>query len=369
MTDDAKKRKPAGSAKTGSDAQKPKAATPEPRSHGTAILTFALILTVAAAGYYWVTEIYTPSMSALEGRIAAIDAERESFGPRLDDIETRNAKIAGNREALGSDVAALGIAQDNLKASVQALYAKDTQSSLNWVLAEAEYLIFAAMQRLALERDVNTAIAALKAADVRLRLAEHPELIAIREQIAHDIAALEAVNLPDVEGLAIYLAETVSRVGDLPTKPEAEIDMSFSRMQGEPATAENWKGVAKAMWSDLVNLIEIKDGELPDGVLFDPELRYFLQQNLRLELASARLSVLRRDNANFRAASTLIVGLLNQYYDTQDAGVAAIIVRLEDEQGTDLDPNVPEISASLDTIRAKRMSTRTSDAADIAVRN
>ena len=367
MTDqDTKKRKPAGSERARSDSGESKATASAQSSRGPVFLTLLLILTLGAVGYYWVTEIHAPNMSAIEARIAAIDAADDQFSPRLEDIEARSGDFEDARQALANDIASLRKAQESLEASVKALYAKDTQSSLNWVLAEAEYLILAAMQRLVLERDVKTAIAALRAADNRLRSAEHPDLIAVREQIAKDMTALESVDLPDVEGLAIYLAETIARVDALPTKPIAEIDMNFSRMQNEPATAENWRGVAKAMWADLVSLIEIKDGELPDGVLFDPELRYFLQQNLRLELASARLSVLRRDNANFRAAAKLIIGLLDQYYDTEHAGVAAVIARLNDEQATDLDPSVPGISESLDTIRGKRLSARTAEAAGIA---
>lgn len=370
MTDqDAKKRKPAGPARAKSDADGTKTPAQPRSSHGSTFLTLVLVLALGAAGYYWVTEIHAPNLSAIEARIDALDAVSDQFSPRLDAIETQSHDIEQSRAASASDIAALGAAVETLEGSVKVLYGKETQSTLNWVLAEAEYLILAALQRLALERDVNTAIAALKAADARLRSAEHPELISIREQITEDLAALESVNLPDVEGLAIYLAETIAQVDGLPTKPIAEIDMNFSRMQNEPATAENWQGVAKAVWADLVNLIEIKDGELPDGVLFDPELRYFLQQNLRLELASARLSVLRRDNDNFRAASTLIIDLLNQYYDTDNTGVAAVITRLYDEQATDLNPAVPGISTSLDTVRAKRLSARAAESAGIAARD
>ena len=369
MTDeDTKKRKSPG-AKAESSAPKAAPAAAERRPHGPSFLTFVLILTVAAAGYYWVTVIHAPNMNALESGIAAISTLSERLDSRLSDVETRSGELAGVRQALIHDIEAIRNAEEILEASVKALYAQDTQSPLTWVLAEAEYLILAATQRLALERDVNTALAALKAADHRLRSAEHPDVISIRRQLAKDIAALESVNLPDVQGLAIYLTEMVGQVDDFPTKPITEIDATFSNMQGEPATAQNWRDIAQALWADILNLVEIKDGELPDGVLFDPELRYFLQQNLRLELASARLSVLRHDNANFRAASTLIIALLNQYYDTEDAAVAAIITRLNDEQATDLDPTVPGISASLDAIRAKRLSSRTTDAAGVAQRD
>ena len=83
------------------------------------------------------------------------------------------------------------------------LYEKEDHSALEWVLAEAEYLVLAANQRLALEGDINTAIAALKAAAQRLRSENHPDLIPVRDRLIEDATALEAVILPDTEGLAI----------------------------------------------------------------------------------------------------------------------------------------------------------------------
>ena len=351
-----------------SSSEAPSTAVRHNHLHGSVFFLYAFLLIVGAAAYYWFTEKHAPAFEDIVRHVNAIEGERAQIDTRVEKAEQMSRSLDEARQTLTADVAALQKAQRALEDSVTALYAKDKQVSLTWVLAEAEYLVLAATQRLALERDVRTAIAALKAADIRLRLAKHPDLIGVREQIAKDIASLEAVNLPDVEGLAIYLAEAVARAGELPTKPIADIDMSLTRMRSEDATVENWKGMAKAMWADLVSLVEIKDGEMPDGVLFDPELRYFLEQNLRLELASARLSVLRRDNANFQAASKLVIDFLTEYYDTNDAAVAAILTRLKAEQATDLDPVIPEISASLDAVRAKRISLRGDAPAGIAAK-
>ena len=110
------------------------------------------------------------------------------------------------------------------------------------------------------------------------------------------------------------------------------------------------------MWRDLVSLVDIKDSELPDDVLFDPKLRYFLQQNLKLELSSARLAVLTRDSANLQASLTLVDSQLEQYYDSADAGVAALREWLADHRRTELDPAMPAIASSLDAVRAARAS-------------
>jgi uroporphyrin-3 C-methyltransferase len=244
--------------------------------------------------------------------------------------------------------------QAELEKSVAALYERGAETSLDWILAEAEYLVFAANQRLALEGDVDTAAAALRSADERLEAADHPNLIPVREQLIKDIGALEAVNLPDSEGLALYLAEVVGRVADLPTKPIADLGPPFSSVKNEEHVVDNWRNLLGAVWDDLVNLVEVKDAELPDSVLFDPELRYFLQQNLRLELASARLAVLRRDTANLRASTSLLKRLLTTYYDVDDAAVGAIVKRLDAAATVELAPELPDIAGSLDKIRGYR---------------
>ncbi len=339
---------------------------PSPRaSRGPWFILLILIVVVAGAGYYWVEFVHRGMLDALEDRVAAADRQTLDLAARLDEEAARllavsdggarvDAALAGLEDAL----ARLQSAQGDLEDAVKGLYARESRASLDWVLAEAEYLVMAASQRLALEGDVDTARAALVAADNVLRAAQHPELIALRETLAGDIAALEAVAQPDVEGLAIYLAETVTRVDGLPTRPIADIEMSFSRMGEEQVEASNWRRMAQALWSDLRSLVEIKDGELQDGVLFDPELRYFLQQNLRLELASARLAVLRRDTDNFRAACRLVTELLDKYYDPEAAAVRAIRGRLTESLALELAPPLPSVSASLDAVRAKRAAVR-----------
>lgn len=245
-------------------------------------------------------------------------------------------------------------AQNELQRSVSALYEKETQTSVDWILAEAEYLVLAATQRLALERDVDTALAALRAADQRLRSADHPDLIPIREQLIKDSTALEGVNRPDIEGLALYFAKMIDKVGQLPTKPIAEQETPFGRVREGDYEAQDWRRFFGAVWSDLVELVEVKDADLPDSVLFDPELRYFLQQNLKLELASARLAVLRRDAENLAASARLIRRQLKAYYDTDHSGVSALLARLDTAAKLELAPTLPNISGSLDVIRARR---------------
>lgn len=333
-----------------------------PRSGKVAIAVSVILFALLLAGaWYWHQYRYAPALVALAQDVAGTGAGQASLAAELDatraGIDSAGAEAADALaavDALGAKIDSAVQGQADLRRSVSALYEKETQTSVDWVLAEAEYLVLAATQRLALERDIDTAVAALRAADQRLRSVDHPDLIPIRDQLIKDITALEGVNRADVEGLALYLARTIDQVDDLPTKPIAEEVTPFATVRDGEYAAADWRRLGYAIWSDLVNLVEVKDADLPDSVLFDPELRYFLRQNLKLELASARLAVLRRDRANLEASAALIKRLFKAYYDENDAGVKSITARLNEAVTLELKPQLPNISGSLDVIRRQR---------------
>lgn len=338
---------------------------PAARSSRVAFIVLAALLGgVAFIGYYTFARLIVPRIATLEARLDVAGSSESSARAALDTLTAETAAAVSAARAASTDgLQTLNERQQKLEASVEALSGQEVKTDLDWVLAEAEYLILAANQRLALERDIDTALAALNAADSRLRAGAHPGFIALREQLAREIGELEGAGRPDIEGMAIYLAEAVGRVDTLPTKPIADIGLSFANTGEQPLEPENWRGVLAAMWSDLVSLVQIKDSELPDGVLFDPKLRYFLQQNLKLELSSARLAVLSRDSGNLRASLILVQHQLEAYYDQADAGVAALHDWIAAHRTTELDPAVPTIAASLDAVRALRASLRASPGA------
>lgn len=322
---------------------------------GWVVLT-ALIVLAGGGAYSWQEGVYHKDLAGLRGRLAALDRAQSTLRAEIDAAAVDAATAAATSDTLRSEIDTTIAAQGDLRRSVSALYERELQTSVDWILAEAEYLVLAATQRLALERDVDTAIAALRAADQRLRSAAHPDLIPIREQVIADVTALEAVSLPDIEGLAIYIAKTIDRVDTLPTKAIAEEAIPVTGVRSGEYKAEDWRRLAYAVWSDLVDLVEVKDADLPDSVVFDPKLRYFLRQNLKLELASARLAVLRRDRANLAASVGLVKRVLEAYYDVNDAGVATIIKRLDEAAALELNPALPNITGSLDLIRKHRGS-------------
>ncbi|RRQ21865.1 hypothetical protein D6C00_07845 [Thiohalobacter thiocyanaticus] len=106
----------------------------------------------------------------------------------------------------GADSARRGLRQDlaDQQQSIEAmerafgvLRAQVGRSQEAWVLAEAEYLLHVANQRLQLARDVDTALAALATADQRLQELANAAYLPVREQISRELGALRSVNEPE----------------------------------------------------------------------------------------------------------------------------------------------------------------------------
>ena len=111
-------------------------------------------------------------------------------------------------------------------------------------------------------------------------------------------------------------------------------------------------GILDSIWRELKNLVIIKhDADGRQAVLL-PGQEYFVYQNLRLELESARLSLMRRDTENLHTSVAFLQKLLTGYFVTEDPAVADIMAVLQQLSSIDLDPAIPDISSSLESLRA-----------------
>ncbi len=240
--------------------------------------------------------------------------------------------------------------------ALASLYRDIQGDNEDWAIAEVEYLLIIAMHRLLLEEDVISALAAMEAADLRLKNLGDPGLLPVRQQLVSDMNQLRAVNHADIAGMAIYLAELVDLAADLPLNTEVITKAAHSSDEDqidEGLAAEPfWKKIPRLLWQEIKSLVVIKrTGEAKQALLLPGE-EYFLTQNLRLELESARLSVLRADTGNLRASIVLIKSWLRQYFDTRDSAVINVMETLDQMQLIELKPALPDISSSVETLRA-----------------
>ena len=276
----------------------------------------------------------------------------------INNRQAQSGLTAGSLASLNDAIRQLEGKQIEQSEALTSLYRDRQGSNEDWAIAEVEYLLIIAMQRLLLEEDVTTALAAMEAADLRLKNMGNPGLLPVRQQLATDMNQLRSVNLADTVGMAIYLADMVDLSADLPLKSEVivvtndKVTTDAEQPDVEAIVDPLWKKVPKIIWQEIKSLVVIKRSGVVKQALLLPGEEYFLYQNLRLELESARQAVLRSDSQNLRSSIDLVLPWIRQYFDTSDSAVINVIETLEKMRSVELKPDLPDISSSLESLRA-----------------
>lgn len=288
----------------------------------------------------------------IDGRSQGLEQRLQSFKDRLDsDLATTER----TRRSLEEEQRQLANAQQGLEDSLGVLRAQLGNSRNDWMLAEVQYLLQVANQRIQLDRDVLTTRAALSSADRRLQTLADPGFNSVREQIASELVELDGVVLPDLAGIALTLDTLAGQVNQLPLK-DAQVDHQASEPTGttttttEP-TVTDWTRLPRMIWQELRSLVVVRRNDTPVGPLLAPDQLFFLYENLRLQLNSARLAALQGESESYRASLKTARTWLGDYFDNEAAQIGAARAELERLAGLDLQPSLPDISASLRLLR------------------
>lgn len=321
-----------------------------------AVLALLTSVGVGTGGYFIWHEVQRLGdtqhevLARIDDRTQAFEQRLTTFAARLDDDLAATERA---RRALEEEQRKLTAAQEALEGSLGALRAQLGRSQSGWMLAEVQYLMQVANQRLQLQRDVVTAVAALGSADQRLQELADPGLNPVREQLAREMAALNGVAQPDIAGIALALDSLAARVAVLPlegTQPRRTVGAEVEDGDAAPA-AGDWRQLPALVWQELKRLVVVRRNAEPVEAMLAPEQQYFLRQNLRLQLESARLAALQATPEPYQASLRTARAWLDEYFAGDDPQVAAVQGRLAQLAEVDVRPALPDISASLRLLR------------------
>ena len=231
--------------------------------------------------------------------------------------------------------------------SLEALYKDLSQGRDQWALAEIEQVLLTAAQQLQLAGNVKAAIIALEGADTRLQRLDKPQFTALRRAIAADLANLRAVPSLDEVGASARIEALVARHAGWPLA-----SAQASEAVPAPRASSRSTDIGQELWAELKRLVQIRRIEGNEAVLLPPDQAFFLRENLRLRLLSARLALLAQDQAAFQADLLAVSTLLNRYYNTRDAGVADALKEVQRLSGLQIAHKLPGIDASLAALEA-----------------
>jgi uroporphyrin-3 C-methyltransferase len=301
---------------------------------------------MGALGYYGyqyylsqkaVLQAQAEKLASLESAIAANDPSSALNGmnARLDRQDSAIAEQRG-----------LNARVDALQESVQASHDLVNRAQRDWVVAEVEYLIRIANQRLRLMRDYNGSIAALEAADQRLHELADPALIPVREILADDIRTLKDFEKPDLIGIALRLDRLISHLKPLPLNvPALEQEPQSSESEAQAEESRDFAGMMSEAWRRLNERVTVRHYEEGVESLPDEESELMMNQLLRLRLEAARVDVLRQDDHDFHQQLGSALEILDKYYRPEQAAkLREEIVALN---AINLRPALPDITRSL----------------------
>lgn len=235
---------------------------------------------------------------------------------------------------------------DILKETSEKLRGLDRIDTSYWRLAEAEFLLKQAHQRLFITRDADTADLLLASADGALMQQKDPGLLPIRSAIANDRAELRKVPRVDHDGIYLRLQALSSQVGMLTS------DNRFLQASEETdATGETEKSYTDTLWQHLLSIVRIRHYDQPVEPLLPPEQQLYFSQNLQLALVQAQLGLLQSQQETYASNLGRAFAWVNQYCQTSDPVVAAWLAETQELMRINIAPDMPDISGSLRVVQ------------------
>jgi uroporphyrin-3 C-methyltransferase len=317
---------------------------------GVTALILALAALVAGLGFAW---IGYDRMAQLEVQLARRIGEF--------DAASREARVAAKaaNDAL-ADLQSRLMALENRAQETQdqqlaltAMYQDLARSQDERVIADLEQTLLLAQQQLQLAGNVRAALIALDAAETRLAQLGKPQFAALRAAIARDLERLKLLPAADIEGIGARLEALMQNVDQLKSESETE-PPAQAVAAPKPGPADTLARLSREIWEEFKSLVRIRRLDHPDLPLLTPSQTYFLRENLKLRLLAARLALLQRDEAGFRADLGAARGWIERYFNRQDAGGKAFAASLDELLRAPVALKDAGIDASLQALRAAR---------------
>jgi uroporphyrin-3 C-methyltransferase len=359
----------------------------KPASSGTPIAILALLVAMAAVSatgwQWWQTRQVNPeeatqvekmsrllneqkslatSVASIEERLSAaqspIDTDELSrSNQRLNAVESQLKDLQGQT---GQDQASVGAMQGSVRSLEQRLSAAESglvsvaaasqNSSAALDIAEIDFLLRAATDRLQLFADPVAADLALQAADVQIEALNDPMYLSVRQRIAAARQALARVPVIDRVHLTSQITDLQSKVTGLPFRGEVAA-------QPELVLSDD-AGWWQSFKHTLSSLVTVRRRVPEDDSLLSLDDKDYLRQGLWLQFESARLALMRNDNGVYEGSLDRVNTTVEQFFQSGSSEVEALLLGVASLKQVDIAPELPDISGPWTQLRQLRDSRR-----------
>jgi uroporphyrin-3 C-methyltransferase len=284
-----------------------------------------------------------------------VSAEFEALQRRL---EADRAQMAEVERAMQEQLAlsrSLQAATESVQGRLQAaeaavsgLSTRELDAGGELDLAEVDYLLRLANERLRLFSDPAAADQALEVADMHLAALDNPMYLGVRQEIAAARRDLAEVSLPPYLEIGQRLDAVQAAIPSLTfAEDESEAAPSTS---AEPA-GDDWWSKTKDSFSSLVTVRRTTGGE---GQRLSLEDKDFIRQRAWLQVEIAHLALMRRDQQAFHDALERVDETLEAWFAPGTEAFASVAAEVESLSSLQIEVEVPDITGPWSTLRLLR---------------
>ncbi len=244
---------------------------------------------------------------------------------------------------------------DKLTSQVRSL---EGSTRIDWYLAEIEYLLRLANQRLLMTTDIEGAKTLLASADEVLKNLDNYNLFTVREALAEDIAVLNDTPAFDQEGIYLKLQALGQQVMSLPLLDADRFNVEKSAEPKVISTANDsdWKTMAlsglKRAWQEFSGLFRFTaDRTSPVEVLLTPEQEGLIRQNIQLLIEQGKVSLLTRQQVVYQDSLQQATQYLQKYFALAGDHSHSTMAELKSLATINVNPEMPVINRALEALK------------------
>lgn len=310
-----------------------------PTGKGKALAISALVVAIASTAFFqFRVEMLSRDNAALNQHLSLLS----------DQYQAQLQQGAKQQQTLGEYEKHLTAMQGHVNFMSRTLDQIPGAKVDDWKLAEVEYLLRLANQRIILQQELGGAHALLDSANQILGQLDDPSLLNIRQQLAKEMRLLGSFTQLDRQGLYMEIQAVKSAIPNAIEPPKhftknAVSDNSLAEDKAETQGA--WQTVKQ----QFLSLVRIRHNEQAFNDSLSDSQFQLLEHSLILMLEQSQWALLKADNELYKASLTNAANWIEK--NLRHSQADTILADIKKLAAQDITLHMPDISKSLNLLR------------------
>lgn len=310
------------------------------------VVVILIVLSLLGGGRWLWTEL-----EALRGQMASVESRSAAKTEELAEAQSRQrqtdlGQTEQQLEAANARVASLDARIETL--NLRLVEAEQSKPEA-LAVAELEYLLQLANNRLQLESDRAGALLALDRSLSRLEAMDSPVYAPLMATIAAERAGVVSAPAPGLEAVVERLSALLERVDDIVVDAQ-KLTPDPQAPAADARTQTGWQALMASVTQNLGQFVTVHRADGAAAPTLIPDQHYYARENIRLSLQSARSSALRGDSRNYRLSLDETSKWL-EHFPPKAEVVVHIETEVEALRNEPLVVTLPDVSGSLSLLR------------------